>query len=79
MHRVTSNYLYGGEKKIFATHIQENTRQTLGFWLTRGYSSMFGHIIIRVMPGGESYYVFIAETVEGKIVVTQKYGPFISE
>lgn len=79
MHRLLSDHIYKGEKFIFATNIQEATKQTLGFWFTRGYKSLFGHVIVRVLPGGDKFYVLIAETVNEKIVVKKSYGPFISE
>lgn len=78
MHRLISNHFYKGEKNIFATNIQKVTKQTLGFWFTQGYKSLLGHIIIRVLPGGDSYYVLIAVTVNGKIQVTKTFGPYIS-
>jgi len=78
MHRLISDHLYNGEKNIFATNIQEATKQTLGFWFTRGYKSLFGHVIIRVLPGGDQYYVFIAETINQKITIKKVFGPYSS-
>jgi hypothetical protein len=79
MHRLISNHLYPGEKNIFATNIQEVTKHTLGFWFTQGYKSMFGHVIIRVLPGGDKYYVLIAETINQKIQIKRVFGPYYSE
>jgi beta-lactamase superfamily II metal-dependent hydrolase len=79
MHRLLSDHLYAGEKNVFATNIQEVTKQTLGFWFTRGYKSMFGHVIVRVLPGGDKFYVLIAETIDEKIIIKKKFGPFTSE
>jgi len=79
MHRLISNHLYPGEKNIFATNIQEATKQTLGFWFTNGYKSMFGHVIVRVLPGGDKFYVLIAETINNKIVIKKTFGPYFSE
>lgn len=79
MHRLVSNYIYKGEKNIFATNVDEFTKRTLGFWLTKGYKSMFGHVIIRVLPGGNTFYVLIAETLKGKVEITKIYGPYQSE
>lgn len=79
MHRLLSNHLYIGPKNVFATNIQEVTKHTLGFWFTRGYKSMFGHIIVRVLPGGNSFYVLIAETVNQRVQVKKVFGPYRSE
>lgn len=78
MHRIISDHLYTGEKNIFATNIQEVTKQTLGFWLSRGYKSMFGHVTIRVLPDGDTYYVLVAETSHGKLHITKSFGPYSS-
>ena len=78
MHRLISNHLYTGEKNIFATNIQEVTKHTLGFWFTQGYKSIFGHVIIRVLPGGNRYFVLIAETIKGKIQIIKSFGPYQS-
>lgn len=79
MHRLVSEHIYKGEKNIFATNIQDATKQTLGFWFTRGYKSMSGHVIIRVLPGGEKYYVMVAETNHDQIKIKRVFGPFLSE
>jgi beta-lactamase superfamily II metal-dependent hydrolase len=79
MHRLLSDHLYSDEKNVFATNIQEATKQTLGFWFTRGYKSMFGHVIVRVLPGGDKFYVLIAETENEKIVIKRSFGPYFSE
>ncbi|RKR05043.1 beta-lactamase superfamily II metal-dependent hydrolase [Flavobacterium sp. 90] len=78
MHRLLSDHIYKGEKNIFATNIQEVTKHTLGYWFTKGYKSMFGHVIVRVLPGGNSFYVLIAETVSGKIQIKKSFGPYNS-
>ena len=79
MHRLLSEHLYSGEKNVFATNIQEVTKQTLGPWFTKGYKSMFGHVIVRVLPGGDRFYVLIAETINGKIIIKKEFGPYLSE
>jgi beta-lactamase superfamily II metal-dependent hydrolase len=79
MHRLLSNDLYKGEKNIFATNIQEATKNYLGFWFTRGYKSMFGHVITRVLPGGDRFYILIAETINEKVVIRKVFGPYESE
>ena len=66
------------EKNIFSTNIQEVTKATLGFWLTNNFRSTFGHIIIRVLPGGDKYYVLIAETINDKVEIRKVFGPYLS-
>ena len=79
LHRIISNHIYKGEKNIFATDIQDVTKATLGFWLTDNYKSTFGHVIIRVLPGGNAYYVLIAETISGRVKIKKVFGPYQCE
>jgi beta-lactamase superfamily II metal-dependent hydrolase len=78
LHRMIGSYLYSGVKNIFATNIQDATKATLGFWLTDNYKSTFGHIIIRVLPKGDAYYVLIAETINDKVQIKKAFGPYLS-
>lgn len=78
LYRLTSDYLYKGPKDIFATNIQEETKIALGQTLTKNYKSMFGHIMIRVLPGGKEFYVFILKNEGRKLVVDKRFGPYFS-
>jgi hypothetical protein len=40
---------------------------------------MFGHVIVRVLPGGDKFYVLIAETVNEKIIIKKSFGPYFSD
>ena len=76
---VLHRMIYKEIKNVFATNILDETRTTLGFWLTNTYKSIFGHIIIRVLPGGNKYYVLIAETINNKVQIKKVFGPFTSK
>ena len=76
VHRLISDHIYKGKKNLFATNIQEATKAAIGFWFTDGFKSMFGHTIIRVLPGGETFYVLIAETIDNKLNIKKAFGPF---
>ena len=76
---VLHRMIYKEIKNVFATNILDETRTTLGFWLTNTYKSIFGHIIIRVLPGGNKYYVLIAETIKNKVQIKKVFGPFTSK
>jgi beta-lactamase superfamily II metal-dependent hydrolase len=67
------------KRKVFATQIQEATKNTYGPWFTKGYQSMLGHVIIRVLNGGDKYYVYTSESRNNNHFVSAKYGPFISK
>ena len=59
LRRVTSQYLYKGPRDLFATNMMEANKIVIGPSLENAYKSMDGHILVRVMPGGNEYYVII--------------------
>lgn len=78
VHRLINRNIVKKEIDIFALEILEATKQTIGFWLTNNYKSTFGHIIVRVLPGGNSYYIMIAESDQNYDVKIRKvFGPYI--
>jgi len=76
---VLHRMIYKEIKNVFATNILDETRTTLGFWLTNTYKSIFGHIIVRVLPGGNKYYVLIAETINNRVHIKKVFGPYTSK
>lgn len=78
-HRLGSKKLYPGERDVFATYIHPETKVTYGAWFVNAYKSMEGHVIIRVLPGGDRYLVMVAETVNGLLRIRASYGPYRSE
>jgi len=78
-HRLASSSLYSGDHDVFATYIHPETKVTYGSWFVNAYNSMEGHVILRVLPGGERYFVLVAETVKGKLTVVERFGPYTSE
>jgi len=71
--------MYKGPKDIFATNIQEETKVTYGNTITKGYKSLFGHVLIRVLPGGDQFYVYVLQNDGVQIKVSQQYGPYFSK
>ncbi|MFY0252554.1 ComEC/Rec2 family competence protein [Chitinophaga sp. 30R24] len=78
LYRLIADNLYKGPKDIFATNIQEETKVVLGAPLINGYKSLFGHIMIRVLPGGNEFYVYVLENEGKAIKVSHQYGPYFS-
>ncbi len=76
--RLISKSLYQGGRDIFATNIHDETKVTLGPWFTNAYRSMEGHIMIRVMPGGDEYYTFVLDDTLASLHVRDKFGPYKS-
>ena len=74
--RLTSTYLYPGPRDLFATEILEATRIVFGPAIDRAYRSTRGHIVVRVLPGGEAYYVITLDDTTIERCVTGLWGPY---
>jgi hypothetical protein len=76
LRRVTSEYLYPGPRDLFATNMLEANKLVIGPALERSYKSMDGHIVLRVMPGGKTYYVIILNDENEVNEVKSIHGPY---
>ena len=77
--RMTTPYLYEGERDIFATNMLEANRIVIGPLIDRSYKSQQGHIVVRVLPGGKNYYVIILDDSTADMPVKQVFGPYTSK
>jgi len=78
LRRVTSRYLYQGERDLFATNMLEANKQVIGPSLEKAYKSTEGHIVIRVSQGGDSYYIYTLNDNNTQREITGIYGPYQS-
>jgi hypothetical protein len=76
--RMSSNYLYDGPRDLFSTNMLEANRQVIGPLVDRMYKSQQGHIVVRVMPGGNQYYVIILDDHRADMPVKAIFGPYTS-
>ena len=74
--RVTSPHIYTAKRDLFATNMMEPTKLVIGPLVDRSYASQQGHIVVRVMPGGNSYYVIILDDSREDMPVKQVFGPY---
>lgn len=74
--RVTSQYLYEGPRDLFATNMLEANKLVIGPRLENAYKSMDGHILVRVMPGADEYYVIILNDENTHNEVKSVFGPY---
>lgn len=74
--RMTSKHLWPDERDLFATNMLEANKIVIGPALTRAYKATEGHIVLRVMPGGEEYYVYSLNHRNTTREVTGKFGPY---
>lgn len=77
--RATTPHLYNGPRDLFATNMLEANRLVIGPLIDRSYKSQQGHIVVRVMPEGENYYVIILDDSRANIPVKAVFGPYESK
>ncbi|WEK35503.1 MAG: hypothetical protein P0Y53_23675 [Candidatus Pseudobacter hemicellulosilyticus] len=77
--RMTTPYLYSEPRDIFSTNMLEANRIVIGPLIDRSYKSQQGHILVRVLPGGETYYVIILDDSKKDMPVKAVFGPYQSK
>lgn len=74
--RLTDKNSAGNHIHIFNTYMQPETKAYLGFWIAKAFSSLEGHILIRVLKGGETYNVYVLDDKSTTIKVLNTFGPY---
>jgi hypothetical protein len=74
--RATTPYLYDGPRDLFATGMVQANKDVIGPLIDRSYKSLQGHILVRVLPGGNSYYVIILDDATERLKVKDVFGPY---
>jgi Metallo-beta-lactamase superfamily len=77
--RAVSPLLYPGPRDLFATNMMEANELVIGPLVEQAYKSRQGHIVVRVLPGGASYYVIILDDSREDLLVKQVFGPYVSK
>ncbi|MEM9326900.1 MAG: hypothetical protein AAGA85_14635 [Bacteroidota bacterium] len=77
--RLTSRAVYPDDRDIFTLNLLDAAVNFIGPNLKRAYKSTEGHILIRVMPGGDQYYVIILDDENTERKVTKVFGPYGSK
>ena len=76
--RIMSPYLYPEHRDLFATNMMEANQLVIGPLISQSYKSLQGHILVRVLPGGKSYYIIILDDSREDIPVKAVFGPYLS-
>lgn len=63
--------------KIFSTNLDDENRQLLGDRMAY-FRGTGGHVVVRVKPGGDEYYVYVLDDTNEKYEVKSISGPYIS-
>lgn len=77
--RATSPYLYTARRDLFATNMMEANELVIGPLVQQSYKSLQGHILVRVLPGGKTYYVIILDDSKPGNTVKAVFGPYQSK
>lgn len=63
---------------VFTTNMSENLKTTLqydGYYPSR-FDATSGHVVLRVRPGGDSYWIFVLDDSDFEYRVASIHGPF---
>ncbi|MEO7765811.1 MAG: hypothetical protein ABIS01_00240 [Ferruginibacter sp.] len=77
--RITSPLLYKEKRDLFATNMMEANKDVIGPLVDRSYKSLQGHILVRVMPGGNQYYIIILDDSREDMPVKKIFGPYAAK
>jgi hypothetical protein len=77
--RATTPYLYEGPRDLFSTNMLEANKIVIGGLIDSSYKSTQGHIVVRVLPGGQEYYVIILDDSKEDMPVKKVFGPYYSK
>ena len=77
--RVTNKNIYSGERDLFSTNMLEANKIVIGPLIDRSYKSQQGHIVVRVLPGGQEYYIIILDDASPAMPVKSVFGPYHSK
>jgi hypothetical protein len=64
---------------LFATNILEPNKQVIGPLLENSYKSMDGHIVVRVLPEGKEYSIYILNDENEVNEIKAVFGPYQSK
>lgn len=66
----------GDSTNVFNTYMQPETKTYMGFWIAKAFKSLEGHVLIRVLNGGDKYLVYVLDDRNLTLSVKNIFGPF---
>ena len=76
--RMLSPRIYPEPRDIFVTLFRDATKAATGERATR-VASDHGHVVVRVEPGGDRYWVLVLDDTTESYRITSVHGPYASE
>ena len=77
--RITSREIWPDDRDLFATNMLDANRLVIGELIDKSYKSTQGHIVLRVLPGGDTYFIYILNHLNTMREITGIYGPYKSK
>ncbi len=77
--RMTSKSIWPEERDLFATNMLEANKLVIGELLERSYQCTQSHIVLRVNPNGDKYFVYTLNNNDTIREITGVYGPYYSK
>lgn len=75
LERMLSKHLYPGDRDIFTTNLHHSAEVVIGK-NAENMKSKQGHIVVRVLPEGKEYYIYILDDSNTKRKIKQMFGPY---
>jgi hypothetical protein len=75
LRRLLSEKLYPGPRDIFSTNLTEVTKTYIGS-AVNNIKDQHGHIVVRVEPGGNTYYIFVLDDSDESFRIKSIDGPY---
>lgn len=68
----------GDSAAVFDLAMQPETQAYLGFWVTKSFKSLAGHVVIRVFEQGRKYLVYVLDDRSPTLKIKQTFGPYLA-
>jgi beta-lactamase superfamily II metal-dependent hydrolase len=77
--RMTSKKIWSADRDLFATNMLDANRLVIGDLLEKSYKSTQGHVVLRVMPDGGEYFLYVLNNMDTSRHITGVFGPYTSK
>ncbi|CAL1518985.1 hypothetical protein [Chitinophaga sp. MM2321] len=78
LYRVASTVLYPGPRDVFTTNMHDANFRIQDFLIEKVCKATYGHIVVRVAPGGKTYKVVVLDPDDAQYKVKSVFGPYES-
>lgn len=77
--RLVNRHINSTPGDLFATNMLEANKLVIGPLIDDAYKSQQGHIVVRVMPGGEKYSIIVLDDLKSEAPVKKVFGPYTAK